>query len=216
MLREIYLPGALAESFGQKSLELDVDKPAMLFAALVEIVPGAQQFFAEHPMAVVLTDKQFSKATPITQEEFDFSFGEAEVVVISADTQGAGLEAATVSFLVSMGASVAVATAIYTIAVNIAISYIFSTVIKALSPTQSGTAGKPAVTNPSFVFTGSLTTMDPGGPVPLVYGIHETGITLITSEVAVEDIPYDTTEIDVPDIDGDYEQEDVPRTPWQT
>lgn len=216
MLREIYLPGALAESFSQKSLELDVDNPAMLFAALVEIVPGAQQFFAEHPMAVVLTDKQFSKATPITQEEFDFSFGEAEVVVISADTQGAGLEAAAVSFLVSLGASVAVATAIYTIAVNIAISYIFSTVIKALSPTHSGTAGKQEVTNPSFVFTGSVNTTNPGGPVPLVYGIHETGITLIASEVAVEDIPYDTTEIDVPDIDGDYEQEDVPRTSWQT
>ena len=215
MLREVYLPSKLAESFGHKSVEMDVDTPRMMVAGLSEMVPGFREFAETNQVAVVLTDKQFSKAEPVTQDELEFSFGDAEVVVIASDTTGAGLEVAVVGFLTSAGMSAAVATAIYTLAVNLAVSFVFSSVMKALSPQASGTAGKPAVSNPSFVFTGPANTTDQGGPFPLAYGVHEVGMTLVASEVSVEDIPYDSREIEVPDIDGDYEQEDVPRMPWQ-
>jgi predicted phage tail protein len=42
-----------------------------------------------------------------------------------------------------------------------------------------------AAQNPSFIYNGAVNTTTQGGPVPLVYGIHPTGSTVISAGISV-------------------------------
>jgi predicted phage tail protein len=56
----------------------------------------------------------------------------------------------------------------------------------AKSPTASFGSNSSAANNPSFIFSGAVNTVTQGGPVPLVYGIHPTGSTVISAGISVK------------------------------
>jgi len=193
MLRKIVLHGALAEETGVAEIELDINSPRDLFAALRSQVSGFRKAMMNHPdMHVILSNKKRTEVRAITPDIFIFPIDEnAKYVHILPTVAGSGAE--TVAYLImEMEFSYAAAVAV-TVALNVAAAVALSYVASALAPSPDTSQGNPTDARPSFLFNGAVNVVEQGYPVPLVYGIHTTGSVVVSVGVDVAELPYGTT-----------------------
>lgn len=96
---------------------------------------------------------------------------------------------AAIFLLPAVGVALAAGTA-QMLAVGGAIAILggIATMVMTKTP-KMGDYGKQEDKKKSFVYNGPINAMEQGGPVPLIYGIHLTGSTVISSAIAVKDIP---------------------------
>ena len=216
MLRTVRFYGALEALAGTPSLELDVDTPVMLFQGLRAQIKGFRKWCDSNKLAVVLTSKD-REPESLTMDGFTMSLGSATDVHLVPETQGAGLDPGTIA-LISMTLEVSWTTAVVIyIAANIAISYALGQIAQALagSPDTSSGTGRPDE-RPSFLYSGPVNTTAQGHAVPIVYGVHTVGSTVISAGITVEDIPYTTEQADPPANGGGAAQPTTPPTyDWQ-
>lgn len=217
MLRTVRFYGALEALAGTPTLELDVDTPVMLFHGLRSQIKGFRQWCDDHKLAVVLTDKN-REPESLTMDGFSMSLGKASEVHLLPETEGAGVEfAAVASFLSSYGITSTLAAVVAYVAVNVAISYAIGAVAQSLagSPDTSSGTGRPDE-RPSFLYSGPVNTTAQGHAVPIVYGVHMVGSTVISAGITVEDIPYTAEQAEPPANGGGSAQPTSPPTyDWQ-
>lgn len=217
MLRTVRFYGALEALAGTPSLELDVDTPVMLFQGLRSQIKGFRKWCDEHKLAVVLTSKD-REPESLSMDGFTMSLGSATDGHLVPETEGAGVEfAAVATFLEAYGITSTLAAVVAYVAVNVAISYAIGAVAQALagSPDTSSGTGRPEE-RPSFLYSGPVNTTAQGHAVPIVYGVHMVGSTVISAGITVEDIPYTTAQAEPPANGGGTAQPDTPPTyDWQ-
>lgn len=190
MLRTIHLHGPAAEFANLNTIELDVDTPVSLFLGLQSQIKGFRQFLSEHKVATLLLDENKNVTDTITNENFVLSLGRAKEIHLVPETEGAGLEAA----LIAAGINATIASVITYIAVNVLLPMALGAIAAALagSPKQEG--GARDGERPSFLYNGAVNVMEQGYPVPLVYGTHTVGSTVISVGIDVEEIAPDAAE----------------------
>lgn len=210
MLRRIRLYGSLQELAGIDELEFDVDSPVGLVCAFRSQLKGFRNYCDHHKLAFVLDDGE-GGFQPILMEDFELTFGRSEVIHVVPETEGAGVEWATVvSWVGSYGA---IATAAVYIAVNVAIAVVAGAVMQALAPKpKMGRESTRPEENPSFVYNGPINVVEQGYCVPLVYGMHMASSVQVSAGVKVEEIGY--VPIQEPVAPGVIPRE-IPTVPWQ-
>lgn len=201
MLRRVHFNSVIEETLGVKQAEFDVDSPVQLYNALNSQITGFKQLAKQHPeWVIVLADSKRENFKAITPELVNFPLDHtATDVFIAPRIEGAGIEAALTSWIVSVGASQTVAAVLASIVVNLAVSFAIGLVSQMLapSPTTSEGSARPDE-NPSFLFNGAVNVVEQGYPVPLVYGKHMVGSVVVSAGISVEDIGYESTVLTTP------------------
>jgi predicted phage tail protein len=198
VIKTIHLPGV----YGDKMVDLDVDGVRSLIRGCVSQVPGFDKALRDHPNCyIVLANQDKSKMELVTHETVDWRFTDKldQVYVLPEVQGGTGVEVvyAFVATYVGTGVVAAVITAVIYVAAIYAVSQLL-----APSPLTGGTKEEE---NKSNLFDGVANITKPGGPVPIVYGIHTIGSTVLASDISTVDIPYVPPEPDEvnPDADPD-------------
>lgn len=195
MLRRVYLYGALSDKFGSEPVELDSSTVYDVLLALRSIFPDWRIHIRENPeMVFVLSGDNKDSPRGIEKDLedawFDLDATEIHILPVQEGSIGA----------IPMFASWALEHAIATMVINAVISTILSTVlgavIQSLSPQpQTGAGEKNQVAqNQSFLYNGAVNVQEQGGAVPIIYGVFMAGSTVISSEVATEQLLVDPTQ----------------------
>lgn len=190
MMRTVHLIGA----YGDRMIDLDADSPVMLFRGLQSQVPGFKRAMLEHPNAcVVLSNDDRTEFECLTEDTAKFTLGKWTRIHIVPVTEGSYGFAEVAAYIASTyGIS-----AVYAYAIT-AVIYIaaYAAISQMLAPSPE-TGGTKADENKSNLFDGVENITRPGGPVPIVYGKHMVGSTVLASDLSTTEIPYVPPEPDV-------------------
>jgi len=219
MIRTIKLYGALAKDTGVSSIDLDVNSPIELANGLRSQVKGFRKATMDYPnLYLILSDRNNENVSCVTPDSFQFPLNEkAEVLHLTNEIEGAGIEAGVIAIFTAMGASAAVAATLATIAINMAISFALGAIANMLAPSpKTGSGQDGAEEKRSFIYNGAVNVMEQGYPVPLVYGIHMTGSVVVSAGVDVAEMAYVVAEEGPPANGGGSTQPAVPpAVAWQ-
>lgn len=100
----------------------------------------------------------------------------------SATLVGAGASLSTFATSATLGSFVA------NVAVTIAASAALSAVVSAINTPKMEYDKAEVDRNPSFLYNGVVNVVEQGGPVPLVYGLHMAGSTVISAYMQSEEL----------------------------
>ncbi len=214
MMRTVHLYGPVADEFGA-SFELDVATPAEAVRALIANLGSRFRDRIRDGEWHVIAGETLTDGEDYGYEEMlGFGLGKADLHIAPAihGSGGKGLGQIIVGVLLvtaavalspwTGGASLSAAmgeTAFTAFGASVTYGSIAAMgammavggIAQALTPTPKlGGYGarESAEERPSFLFTGPKNTTEQGGPVPVVYGRHRVGWTLISSGVEVEQI----------------------------
>lgn len=187
MLRKVRFVGPLADRFGKEPITFDCDDIRMLFSGLQCVYPDFRAELTKYD-EVALLKKVGDKLEPIPEEELSFTFGKAEEIFFAAGTKGSSAEfaawvASTVLELEGTAYAIAYAAAyvVATIAITAAMGAVMRSMMDAPSNEQNE-RDKHA----SNLFNGAQNVIEQGGAIPIVYGKHRVGATIISTEVTTE------------------------------
>lgn len=200
MIRVIHLYGAIAKQADIELIELDVNSPRELVAALRSQVSNWREIMITHPnMHIVLSSGDKQTIDAIVPELFEFPLSEkAEHIHIFSAVEGAGIEL-TAWLVMNMEIGLTAATFISAAVTNLAVSVVVGLVSSALSASPDTSSGsEKADQRPSFLFNGAVNVVEQGYPVPLVYGIHTAGSIVVSAGVDVAELPYESTQATAP------------------
>jgi len=205
MLRRIVLHGRLATEYTD-SIELDADDLTNVVFGLNSNFPGFYNDFVAGEWHIL--KGAVENNNDMKPEEVGMMFGEtAKEIHIFPRIQGAGGDSfwgvilgvaiIAVAFWAAPAAGGLGATAFSIGGAGITfgniamfgLSMALSGIAGMLAPTPEVgdyTAAEGAADRPSFLFNGPVNVMAAGGPVPLVYGRHEVGSTVISAGVSAE------------------------------
>lgn len=186
---KVFLHGHLKHLFGgDEYIDISVDNFTQLYAALRSIYPDFhQQFKSAQQYAFLVRAGDDYKY--ISANELLFPLDATEIHIIP-DLDGSGVEyAAVASWLATYGVTSAVVVTVAYIAVNVAVAVVIGAVVSMLAPKPKTGISSSAGSTPSFYFSGAVNVVDPGYPVPLVYGEVLTGSVVLSTSIKVEDIP---------------------------
>lgn len=191
MQRTIMFAGPLADRFTHDRFRLDCDDLLTLMSGLEANFPGFKGELLTH-RDVAFVKVRDGKLSSVTEELFPMNFGSADTLVVSAAEDGSAMAAFTyvAEALEAYGASAAVATAVAAIAyvaVSVAIAYASSAVMKSLSKSKD-TSSSTKEQNASALYNGAQNIVEQGGAIPLIYGRHRVGGTIISSEISTDRI----------------------------
>jgi predicted phage tail protein len=187
MLREIRFAGPLADRFGHDPITFDCDGVRSLFGGLESQFPGFRAELRRHHELVILK-KTGDEMSAVSEDELQLSFGQADTIIVAAGTQGSAAEAAAWAFaaVVEYGAAAQMAAAaIAYVAVTMAIAFAAGAVMNALSDSPKGEKGEREK-HASSLFNGAQNIYEQGGAIPLIYGRHRVGGTVISTEITTE------------------------------
>jgi predicted phage tail protein len=212
MLRDVYLYGALGRKFG-RHFRLAVDTPVEAVRALITLRPELRALIRLGYWRVIVGKPHLSNATTI----LDLHCGNQAIHFVPATPPAGGdggnigkiivgvviIVAAVILAIPSGGTSLMAGVAALGTTGALGVSFgtmallgasmVFMGVAGLL--TQPVAAEKQQATDnarpedrPSFMFNGVTNNTQQGGPVPLVFGRHLTGSTVVSGGIAVEDI----------------------------
>lgn len=213
MKRTIHLHGTLGEEFGRQYI-LDVDSTAEAVRALSVVLEQGKEFLARIKAGEwhLLAGESVEKGQDFGDESMlRFGLGKNDLHIIPAlagsSGQGGGIAKVVIGVAIivaatyfggpaggttatkAVGAGSGVFTAASFKAMGIAIA--LSGVAQIMTPTpQVGSYSdreKPDE-RPSFLFMGAKNTTEQGGPVPVVYGEHLVGGTLVSYGTVLEEL----------------------------
>lgn len=181
--------GPLADHFTHESFRLDCDDILMLLSGLEANFPGFRGELSSY-RDVAFVKIKGDQVTSLTEEHFPMSFGSADRIVVSAAEDGSAMAAAAyVAEALSTYGALATAAAVVTyVAVSVAIAYAASTVMKSLSKSKD-TSQSTKAQNASALFNGAQNIFEQGGAIPIIYGRHRVGGTVISSEISTDRLP---------------------------
>jgi len=215
MMRTIHLYGPIAKRFGE-SFNLDVVNAAEAIRALAANLGKDFLALLKAGEWHVIAGDSFEDGDDFGNEEMlHFGLGSNDlhivpaiqgadsgrglpqiiigvvIVVASIYTAGAAAPAGT-SLAASMSAGVGGSAISYGSLAGLGASIALSGIATALTPVPkigNGYGDREEVgERPSFLFTGAKNQQEQGGPIPIVYGQHRVGWTLVSSGVEIEEI----------------------------
>jgi predicted phage tail protein len=216
MIRTVHLHGKLGECFGA-TYRLDVVNPAEAVRALVVLLGhDFERAIRQGEWHVVAGESLRESRDYGTEELCLLGLGQADLHIAPAASgaSGGGIFKALLGVALlataiivappvvgALGPTMGMQTAAFSAFgmsvtyANIATAGVFmglSGVSQMLSSTPQLTSGYTVRNDtddqPSFLFNGPKNTSEQGGPVPILYGLHETGWTLISAGTHIEQI----------------------------
>lgn len=209
-LRRIYLHGRLANDYTSE-IELDADDLRSVVAGIESNFNGFFNDFVNGEWHIVRGDFLEDNSDFMDNEEAGMLFGNTNEIHIIPKIEGAGgiwkvvigvglialafwTAGASLGALGVMGGEAFAIGGLSISFGNIAmfgLSMALSGIAQMLAPTPgtgSSLSAERAADRPSFMFNGAVNVMVSGGPVPLVYGLYETGSTVISAGITVDQI----------------------------
>ena len=188
MIRTIQFAGPLADHFGDEPIRFDCDDWPMLFSGLECAYPDFRTELSKYEDLCIakLVDNRLEY---LDESEMPMTFGQAEVIVLAASEEGSAQAAAAyiAEALFAAGTTAyAVAFAVAYIAVTVAIAYATGAVMRALSDSPSADTNRDREKHASYLFNGAQNIVEQGGAIPLIYGRHRVGGTIISTELSTE------------------------------
>jgi predicted phage tail protein len=189
MQRTVMFAGPLADRFTHETFHLDCDDILMLLSGLEANFPGFRGELTSYRDVAFVKVKD-GQAISVTEDHFPMNFGSADKIVVSAAEDGSAMAAAAYVFdaLATYGALATVAAVVTYVAVSVAIAYAASAVMKSLSKSKDTTESTKAQ-NASSLYNGAQNIFEQGGAIPLIYGRHRVGGTVISSEITTDRLP---------------------------
>lgn len=183
MIRIIHLGGDL-QSLSKEPIKLSCDNVKQLIVALESQVKGFRAAQIKHKEFMVVLSDEEGNVKQITPDNIDMNFSKKKNhIFIAPNVQGSGAEIA--AWVVAAVGATGTAATIVTALVQIGISLVLSAVVSMLAP-KPKTGGAAAEQEASFIYNGAVNVEGQGGPVPLIFGVHMAGSTVISSETFVE------------------------------
>lgn len=210
MLRQVHFHGPLKDTLGVEHIELDVDTPTLLIRALMSQVQGFRQVMIDQPEMMVLLANG-KHVEPLTEQSLELPFGQTTDIHMAPAVAGAGFDPLTISIWIAETFTVSYATAIAitSIAIKVGTLLVLGAILRTLAPSpQTREGGASPEQRPSFLFNGATNVIDQGYAIPLVYGIHTVGSTVISAGVDTVELPYETKK-------ADDAPADLPEAIWQ-
>lgn len=201
MLRKIYLHGRLGKKFG-KLYQLDCASPAEAFRALIHMVPGFRDEIQIGEYRVRTTKR--GKNTEFDAEMLQMEVADADIHVtplIAGRKNRGGLKAiigiiifaiavvvtgGLAGLVAPIGTAGAIGLTAWGMVAMFGVALALSGIAMMMSPVPKMSNRKKE--EESFLFNGAENTFEQGGPVPLVYGQHLVGSTIVSAGIATEDI----------------------------
>jgi predicted phage tail protein len=209
MIRDVYLYGAAGQFHGSH-FRLDVASPAEAIRALLVLRPGLRRTLRDGMWRVVVGPPRlrnsvganllnmnagsqpihFVPATPPRGGGSGKSIGPIIVGVVlfgAAVVATGGLGAAFATPLIGGGMGLSYGTVVL-LGASMILSGVSGLLTQAPTPDANTDMAAPA-DQPSFLFNGVTNNSQQGGPVPLVFGTHLVGSTVVNAGLNAEDIP---------------------------
>lgn len=198
-MTRILLSGSLAKAFGRQHFrQLETGTTTEAFSALRHTLPGFEDFVRDSARSG-LRFAIFRNRENVSETELTLS-GTTEiriVPVIAGSKSGGVLQ--TVVGVVLIAASVIItavsggtATPFTSALMSVGIAMTIGGVVQMLSPTpKTGSQQEQAANEnkPSYLFNGAFNSTQQGLPVPVVYGTHLVGSSVIAVGTWAEAIP---------------------------
>tara|TARA_R110000851_G_scaffold12997_5_gene44689 strand:- start:2061 stop:2720 length:660 start_codon:yes stop_codon:yes gene_type:complete len=213
MLRDVYLHGKLAQTYGAGPHQLDANTPALVTLGLCHLLPGFKKDIREGSYHFSRGENTYNNWLTADAIRNNMKLGAAQechiipeiagadrstfktvigVVILAVATAGAAGVfggAAAASGGAAFGSSAGIALGITwgniaAIGLGLTVSGISGSL--AATPGNDPMNSESAAENPSFLFNGAVNVQQQGGPVPLVFGRTMTGSTVVSSGIRVE------------------------------
>lgn len=195
MLRRVGFVGPLADRFGKEAITFDCDDIRSLLSGLQCAYPDFRAELSNFD-EVILVKKQGDKIEPIPQEELSLTFGKADEIYLAAGTKGSAAEAAAfvASYFAEGTAAYYAAYVITYVAVAVAVTATMGAVMRSMMDTPDASRSERDK-RASSLFNGVQTVIEQGGAIPVIYGRHRVGSTVISTEIASERLPILTPDV---------------------
>lgn len=193
---KIYLHGYLGEKYTTEPIEIySRDLPDTVNGLTCRFGKGFKAELLSGSWSII--KGELAKENVIPPAEVGFTLVDEEIhivprvegaITLAAISAVAGVLGATGTVTAIAGLS-ALATTVINVALLAVSSIALSAVSKAIagSPTMDY-AGSEAERKPSFLFNGAINVVEQGGPVPLIYGKHLAGSTVVSVSMTSDEI----------------------------
>lgn len=199
MIRDIFLHGAIGRRFGRR-FRLDVQSPAEAVRALMMLRPGLRAALRVGWWRVIVGPPRIRNG--VTADQLNMNLGSQPLHLVPATPPHGGGQGKSIGSIVlgTVLIIVGVVATVYTWGGGTAIGV--SLISTGVSMVAGGVAGLLTTTptmpdateqarpddRPSFLFNGVTNNSQQGAPVPLIFGTHLVGSTVISGGLNVEQI----------------------------
>lgn len=199
MLRNIYLHGRLGKKFA-KLYQFECATPAEAFRALIHLVPGFREEIQKGEYRVRAVRKGKSRDFDENMLTLEIDDADIHVTPVLAGRKNRGGLKAIIGIIIFVIAVVvtgglaglfapmaggAIGLTAWGMVAMFGVALALSGIAMMMAPTPKLNSSKK---EDSFLFNGAENTFEQGGPVPLVYGQHLVGSTIVSAGIATEDI----------------------------
>jgi predicted phage tail protein len=198
MIRDIFLHGSIGRTFG-RHFRLDVQSPAEAVRALMMLRPGLRRVLRVGWWRVIVGPPRIRNG--VTEDQLNMHMGSQPLHLVPATPPESGGSGKSVGSII-LGTVLIIAGAVM-LATGFAAIAAPSLILTGVSMVAGGIAGllttaptQPLATEqarpedrPSFLFNGVTNNSQQGAPVPLIFGTHLVGSTVISAGLNTEWIP---------------------------
>jgi len=216
-MKSIVLHGALAEFTGQSEYRVEVSDAREAFSWLFAMFPHARNLFKTQNWNIFYGDPEDKELPMWSLGADEFTIGTSrDEIHIAPEVCGLGGSNGTIKTVVGIiiiaaavffsgGTLAGLATAApgalgaagatYGTIAYVGAAMALSGIAQMLTPMPDMSAGGTTDRNaadqrPSYLFNGAVNVLEEGGAVPIIYGLHRVGSTVISSGVEIEQIAY--------------------------
>ena len=213
-MKTIILHGQLAEFTGQSEYRVEVSDAREAFSWLFAMFPKSRTLFKDQSWNIFYGNPEDTELPMQSLDEHSFMRGTSRdeihiapevcglggnngavktvigIIIIAAVTYfSAGtLSAAAVSATFGAGGAIG---SIAFIGASMALSGIAQMLTPMPDMSADGTTDRnKADQRPSYLFNGAVNVLEEGGAVPIIYGLHRVGSTVVSSGVEIEQIAF--------------------------
>jgi predicted phage tail protein len=199
MMRDIFLHGSIGRAFG-RHFRLDVQTPSEAVRALMMLRPGLRAALRPGWWRVIVGPPRIRNG--VTAEQLSMSMGSQPLHLVPATPPQGGGQGKNIGSII-LGTVLIIAGTLMTVFSWGTLGPVgVSLILSGISMVAGGVAGllttppsQPDATEqtrpddrPSFLFNGVTNNSQQGAPVPLIFGTHLVGSTVISAGLNVEQI----------------------------